>query len=71
VKPKWAVRQLRRWDRYGLLEDICEHGIGHPNIYWLDEHDPQGLKMMGVHGCDGCCHGTSEVVGTPGLAEGS
>lgn len=40
----------------GVCERICAHGIGHPDpdslAYFRDE---RGLKMMGVHGCDGCC----------------
>lgn len=35
----------------GLVEYVCEHGVGHP--------DPESAKKMGegwgVHGCDGCC----------------
>ena len=33
----------------GIIERICEHGIGHP--------DPDGIfdPGSGVHGCDGCC----------------
>lgn len=52
-KPKWATGLLRR--ETGLLEDICEHGVGHPNRDWLAKHDPEGKRMLGVHGCDGCC----------------
>lgn len=45
----WALHW--RGDR-GLMERICEHGIGHP--------DPDSLAYLagaddGVHGCDGCC----------------
>ena len=45
-----------RTDR-GILERICEHGVGHP------DHDSElYLKSIGkdyenIHGCDGCCHG--------------
>lgn len=39
-----------REDR-GLMERICEHGIGHP--------DPDSRAYLsvggGIHGCDGCC----------------
>lgn len=35
-----------REDR-GIMERICPHGIGHPDV---DEINPDG-----VHGCDGCC----------------
>lgn len=52
-KPFWAVSQLIR--ETGLVEDVCEHGIGHPNITWLTKHDEEGTKRFGVHGCCGCC----------------
>jgi len=52
-KPDWAVNQIVRAS--GLVEDICEHGIGHPNISWLKLHDPDGEKGYSIHGCDGCC----------------
>lgn len=52
-KPDWAVDQTIRAS--GLVEDICEHGIGHPNVEWLKEHDPDGTFGFAVHGCDGCC----------------
>ena len=52
--PTWAVQQTNR--QSGLVEDICEHGVGHPNRHWIAEHDPDGKRALGVHGCDGCCH---------------
>jgi len=52
-KPDWAVKQIVRAS--GLVEDICKHGIGHPNISWLKIHDPDGERGLGIHGCDGCC----------------
>lgn len=54
-KPDWAVGQTVR--ETGLLEDLCEHGVGHPNKQWLAErkitHPWQAY--WGTHGCDGCC----------------
>lgn len=48
-KPDWAIQQLQRSS--GLIEDVCKHGIGHPN--------KQSVKEMGdawaLHGCDRCC----------------
>jgi hypothetical protein len=35
----------------GLIEDVCEHGVGHPNREWLRAHP----EHDGIHGCDGCC----------------
>ena len=52
-RPKWAVQQIYR--ETGLVEDVCEHGIGHPNQDWLDYYDKDGKKHFTVHGCDGCC----------------
>jgi hypothetical protein len=47
-QPKWAVGYInRRW----VVEDLCEHGIGHPNAVWLRGRP----GWAGVHGCDGCC----------------
>lgn len=48
-KPEWATEQLVR--ETGLLEDICEHGVGHPNRDFLQRF----RKHSGIHGCDGCC----------------
>ena len=52
-RPDWAVSQIVRAS--GLVEDICEHGVGHPNTPWLKIHDPDGEKGLGIHGCDSCC----------------
>lgn len=37
----------------GIMERMCEHGIGHP-----DPDDPTIIKFKyeGIHGCDMCCH---------------
>lgn len=50
-KPKWAVDQTTRSS--GLVEDVCEHGVGHPNEHWL-KANPK-LEYLSIHGCDGCC----------------
>ncbi len=47
-----------RGDR-GLMERICEHGVGHPD----PDHLAHTYRLAGasaasveaVHGCDGCC----------------
>jgi len=52
-KPVWAINQIIR--ETGLVEDICMHGIGHPNAEWLAKYDPDGKLGFSVHGCDGCC----------------
>jgi len=52
-KPDWAVSQIVRSS--GLVEDICEHGVGHPNAAYLRIHDPDGELGLGIHGCDQCC----------------
>ena len=51
---KWSVQQIVRAD--GRVEDICKHGVGHPNIHYLGDLEDQGkLTHQGIHGCDGCC----------------
>lgn len=61
LKPSWAVQQIWRgngpFDMYTLVEDICKHGVGHPNRGYLIINDPDGKLMLGIHGCDGCCSG--------------
>ena len=47
--PKWAVQQIRR--EHGVIEDLCQHGVGHPNRDWLVGRDP----VWREHGCDSCC----------------
>lgn len=54
-KPSWAVRQLTRHDRHGMVEDICKHGVGHPNRAWMKQFS-QAAEDAGIHGCDGCCN---------------
>lgn len=55
-KPDWAIKQIFR---DGMVEDICEHGVGHPNEKWYREmikkHGKEEGQWYGVHGCDGCC----------------
>ncbi|MHA1395847.1 MAG: hypothetical protein ACTSRZ_20280 [Promethearchaeota archaeon] len=51
-RPEWVKYQIIN---DGRVEDVCEHGIGHPNEMWLKLHDPTGELGLGIHGCDGCC----------------
>jgi hypothetical protein len=61
--PDWAADQTIRGDRAGLVEDTCEHGTGHPNIFWMERQIKINCKYdktdqnkhLGTHGCDGCC----------------
>jgi len=57
-KPEWAIKQIKR-ERFGkeIIEDICKHGIGHPNKQWLMSLTEDERSYEGVHGCDGCCKG--------------
>ena len=58
-KPAWAKRQVIRFDRLDrCVEDICQHGVGHPNLHWLDG---QKDAYAGIHGCDGCCQQKDNV----------
>lgn len=47
-----------REDR-GLMERICEHGVGHPDKNHLDyvrrERGDNAAYGEAIHGCDGCC----------------
>ena len=52
-RPSWAIYQVVRAS--GLVEDICIHNIGHPNIQSVAEFEARGITSMSVHGCDGCC----------------
>lgn len=48
-------RKLVRYDRHGMTERLCPHGIGHPDpdsLAWMGRN---GVDDAGVHGCDGCC----------------
>jgi hypothetical protein len=41
----------------GLMERICEHGVGHPDpdsLAYFIRIDPSN-SFLGTHGCDGCC----------------
>lgn len=57
-KPKWAVEQVVREN--GLIEDVCKHGIGHPNEECLKTKF-RNVEGMAVHGCDGCCELKEEI----------
>jgi hypothetical protein len=58
-KPAGSITaQTRRAS--GLIEDMCEHGCGHPSPGWLDYYlqltgDKEMCGALDVHGCDGCC----------------
>jgi len=39
----------------GLLEDICQHSVGHPNEEFLSKEDRFSANHWKIHGCDGCC----------------
>ena len=40
----------------GLIEHICKHGVGHPAAASVHFLELQGIELMGIHGCDSCCH---------------
>lgn len=54
---------MREWPMHlretGLVERICEHGVGHPDpdsAAFFDNHGPLGSRgSWTIHGCDGCC----------------
>ena len=61
--PMATLPTLWRDDR-GLMERVCEHGVGHPDpdhIAWVRRNrgwDVADAEL--VHGCDGCCKGAYE-----------
>lgn len=60
-----------RLDKDGLVERICEHGVGHDDpdsVMYMRAH---GARWAGVHGCDGCCTGNyplPDISATPPLS---
>lgn len=49
---RWPT--LWRGDK-GLMERMCDHGVGHPDPDDMAFHVSHGREFLGVHGCDGCC----------------
>jgi len=52
-----SEHHMRDWPQHwradrGIMERICEHGIGHP--------DPDDTNLDTTHGCDGCCRVNGE-----------
>lgn len=57
----------RRWDRDGLVEYRCEHGVGHPaygSALWIAEAHGWDVDTELIHGCCGCCS-REDFPGTP------
>jgi hypothetical protein len=56
-KASWAAQQVLRAS--GVIEDVCRHGIGHPNAEWLSqvlrEQGRTVWSTKSMHGCCGCC----------------
>lgn len=44
-----------RMDKGGLVERICEHGVGHDDPDSAAYMRKHGQGWAGIHGCDGCC----------------
>jgi hypothetical protein len=44
------LKFLRSKRENGLVELVCEHGVGHPSVRLTRPRD-----YYGTHGCDGCC----------------
>lgn len=48
--------QLLWRDDRGLMERLCPHGVGHPDLDSADWATRHGLgRAHNTHGCDGCC----------------
>ncbi len=42
----------------GLMEAVCEHGVGHPckqSAKYMDRKYGHKSGTWSTHGCDGCC----------------
>lgn len=57
-----SLHKMRDWPmnlrETGLIERLCEHGVGHPDpdsAAWLDRQHKHKPGTWSVHGCDGCC----------------
>lgn len=58
-----SKHNMRNWRMHlretGLVERICDHGIGHPDpdsAEFFNQFGPEGSRgTWGIHGCDGCC----------------
>ena len=57
--PMWEFGRLFWRSDRGIMERICEHGVGHPTKEsWAFLVRVGGAKFAEaemVHGCDGCC----------------
>ena len=42
-------------DDRGMMERICDHGIGHPDLDDVKFHGTMKDGFDFTHGCDGCC----------------
>lgn len=51
--------RMVHWRRHlretGLVERLCEHGIGHPDPDSVAFFKRHGIDLS-IHGCDGCGH---------------
>lgn len=49
-----------RLDKWGVVERICPHGIGHSDpdsVAFFVRKGGANWGWVAVHGCDGCCRG--------------
>jgi hypothetical protein len=62
VIHKPSANNMRDWpmnfrnDKRGLIERVCTHGVGHPDLDSASFFIRTGHSSMAAHGCDGCCH---------------
>ena len=49
---KWREHVRRDQFSRGLIEWVCEHGVGHPD---LNQEMVKDERYYAVHRCDGCC----------------
>lgn len=63
------MKNLPLWWRSdrGIMERICEHGVGHPDpdgleYKWISTLDPKYIRTELIHGCDGDCAGAYDTL---------
>ena len=55
--------RIIRFDKYGMVERQCSHGVGHPDpdsVAFIREFIVAGDPgdYLSIHGCCGCCGGS-------------
>ena len=62
-----ANHHMRDWPMHwrsdrGILERICQHGVGHPDPSQFDYWHSIGHAWEATHGCDFCCAPSADAL---------